>query len=279
MACSLTEKLRAACKKHHLELVTDAPLTVPTAADAPDTTSAASNVELFEQTHGNFGVDEDLDQPEETDSTTGVSFAKLLNLTEGLETDGKDEVSKAAMEVKVAQQKKKKDSKPVAASSSKSKGKKKATRAEPDTATAAPVSDVHPAPKKRASDMTAGGVKRLKLTDDEHYRLLRAKDAGVHRYGNPDRTNPSWKHSCDVCEVRRHTVVWEYRASTTARVTKGGSCYCCVRACAILGITRSVPTLRAAELIGKVVEQSNLVREVLQAEGRDDCASNIDCVV
>jgi len=191
---------------------------------------------------------------------TRLSFAKLLNIAESAENFGKDEANASTKKFGRTQ---KEDILGLQ--------RPRASIAKPKFSKAAPA-PAQPVQQKRAADYTAGGVKKLKLTQEEHYRILQAKDNGVHRYGNPDGKNPAMKPDCDACGIRKHTTAWEYRANTIARVTTGGICYCCVRACAILKITRSVHTLRAAGLIEKVVEQSNLVREHLRAQGRDHCA-------
>lgn len=70
--------------------------------------------------------------------------------------------------------------------------------------------------------------------------------------------------ACALCHRARHSCKWETRKAPKRNGhkpirTKGGSCYSCVRSCALFRCSRSIPALKQAGLVEVIAEMSKVV--------------------
>ena len=81
---------------------------------------------------------------------------------------------------------------------------------------------------------------------------------------------------CLICTVPKHTVAWAYRGLGSRKVeAAGGTCSCCVYACALFCCSRSVPLLVQIGVVEAVRKLSLAIRE--ERGGKDVCSCHECC--
>lgn len=114
------------------------------------------------------------------------------------------------------------------------------------------------------------------FTEPVKAQLVAALDSfGVGLQGNPEGTRYSGVPvaRCQLCGAARHKVKWAQRLTLTGKIkTSGSQCYSCLRACILLGCTRSHVVLSEVPEALKVVKLKSLqIRNELSVRGDNLC--------
>ena len=131
-------------------------------------------------------------------------------------------------------------------------------------------------PEKNEEDHLQQLIRRLRQEHAEAFGRLKSKSKNLSPgfKGTPQGRVPAVVAKCFFCSRARHSCRWEYR-STSVRYTTGSTCFCCVKACAALKVSRSTRILDEVGLRPAVLA----VSEVLQAKlGDDDTCTCHQCV-
>ena len=106
-------------------------------------------------------------------------------------------------------------------------------------------------------------LSRLQLKEQAIDPATRSYDPGV-----PDAIG-----SCLICGAKRHEVRWEYFRTPGAdkRLTRGGTCFCCVQSRRLLQCSRSPCLVRESGALEAVLSLSALKRQRLAAEDVCEC--------